>query len=196
MHRLRPAPGGLAHFEVGGSHAEHGAIPVGRGQARPGVRRVTRRMCAPVQIDVRARPDRCCAPAPATRGACDSESPARWLDRFFPRCIRESGGPVIGPMRPALPLGQSQQRGVPAIGPEPRRVMDRQSEIVAQFRPRDALRAGPHDIARTQVPDRSRWAKAVASKAIDKRNRLSSSSAHHGQSMITPIEAFSISSVL
>ena len=53
--------------------------------------------------------------------------------------VADAAEPVGGRMRLALVLGQRQQRRVPAVGAQPRGVVDRQAGVVADLGARHAL---------------------------------------------------------
>src|SRR5262245_58778232 len=53
--------------------------------------------------------------------------------------IGRSAPDVIRRVLPALPLGQRLDRRFPRVGSHPSRVVDRQPQIIAKFRPSDAL---------------------------------------------------------
>src|SRR5215471_16960499 len=70
----------------------------------------------------------------------DRDELARVWIPVFPD--RDVGGPAIDVWRDvhaALLLGQRQPRGIPAFGVSPRSIGERQSGVVAEFRPRNAL---------------------------------------------------------
>ena len=62
------------------------------------------------------------------------------IDLFPEAQVCRAARTVIGRMGLALMFRQCEQRGVPAVTPEARRIVYRKAEIVSDFRPGETLR--------------------------------------------------------
>ena len=122
-----------AFLEMCGGDGQHVAVPFAGGKSLPGVRGVGWRMRTAVH------PNGSLGRLPGNMGVI-SDQLLRVAVHFLPDTQVGGSAPgVIGRMRATLILGQRQQRRVPAIAAQARRVVDRQPEIVADIRAGNAL---------------------------------------------------------
>ena len=130
------------------------AVPFAGGKSLPGVRGVGRRMRTAVH------PDGALGRLPGNVGVIGDQL-LRVAVHFLPDAQVGGSAPgVVGRVRAALILGQREQRRIPAIAAQARRVVDRQSEIVADIRARGCAPENPRGTGaptrRTDPSGRSR----------------------------------------
>ena len=154
-----------AFLEMRGGDGQHVAVPFAGRESLPGVGGVGGRMRTAIH------PNGSLRRLPGNVGVIGDQLLGVAV-HFLPDAQVGGAAPgVIGRMRAALILGQRQQRRVPAIAAQARRVVDRQPEIVADIRARECAPENPRGtgapIRRKDPSGRSleRWPESPSAKA-------------------------------
>jgi hypothetical protein len=122
-----------ACLEVGGTDHEDVAFPAPGGEALPGVRRIRRRVRPAVHPDVAL------LLLPLDVGAQPHDLLTGVVHVGRDAQVADAAEAVGGGVRLALVFRQRQQPGVPAVGAQPRRLVDRQARVVADVGSRNPL---------------------------------------------------------
>ncbi len=104
------------------------ALPAGGGEAGPRVRGIRGRMRTAVE------PDEPCRLAERAEQLVADRLLRHRVEDLIDADVRRPAQRVSSGMRLGLVLAQRKDRGVPAVGLHPRGVIDRQAEVIAEFR--------------------------------------------------------------